>query len=98
MRTRSNMHAEGALKVKAFYTIADLAEAAGITWFVMQRLLRAKQVQFTRSGRSILISVEEIRSRAPAIWNALVTTQALRREAEERFKASARRSAEDDEE
>ena len=83
MRARSNNNAVAALEVKALYSIAALAHAAGVTRYLMLRILRANNVTFIEAGRSLFVSVSEVETRIPAVWRAILAAEGMRAQAAE---------------
>ena len=81
MRARSNGTAVAALEVKALYSVAALAHAAGVTPYLMLRLLRANGVNFVRAGRSVLVPLSEIETRIPALWRSILAAEGARADA-----------------
>jgi len=78
MHARQQNRAD-ALELRAYYTIAELARAAGVTTFSLLRLLRRNDVVFLRAGRALYVPLGEIRTRIPPLWDALVAKEAMRR-------------------
>ena len=70
-------HVTLTLRVKALYSIAELAKAAGISWYAMRRALLANNVTFLRAGRSVLVPLPEIEAHVPQLWEALVAAERL---------------------
>jgi hypothetical protein len=72
-----------ALEVKALYSLAALAHAAGVTRYLMLRILRANNVTFIKAGRSLFVSVSEVEARIPAVWRAILAAEGMRAQAVE---------------
>jgi hypothetical protein len=81
MHRRSGAIAVSALEVKALYSVPALAHAAGVTRYLMLRLLRANQVQFVRAGRSLFVPLSEVEARIPVVWRSILAAEGLRAEA-----------------
>ena len=67
-----------ALELRAYYTIAELARAAGVTTFSLLRLLRRNEVVFLRTGRALFVPLSEIRTKIPPLWEGLLAKEELR--------------------
>jgi hypothetical protein len=81
MHHRSDATAVSALEVKALYSVPALAHAAGVTRYLMLRLLRANHVNFVRAGRSLLVPLSEVETRIPVLWRSILAAEGLRAEA-----------------
>lgn len=62
------------LEFKAWYTISELAEMAGLSKHVMKRKLE----EFDLPGVGDVLLVE-LQDKAPALWKSLVESERLRR-------------------
>jgi len=58
-------------KLRAYYGIGALAELAGMTKYVMLRLLRRSKVRFVRLGRVSLVPLTELEDRLSTPWRCL---------------------------
>jgi hypothetical protein len=67
-----------ALEARAYYSVPELARAGGVGTFTLLRLLRANRVEFMRVGRSLYVTVAEIRRKIPPLWEGLCVALALR--------------------
>ncbi len=72
-------HGEGALDVRALYSLAQLARVANVTRHTLRRLLRKNGVTLVRSGRSLFVPLAEIERRIPPLWESLRRLEELRR-------------------
>jgi hypothetical protein len=81
MHHRSDATAVSALEVKALYSVPALAHAAGVTRYLMLRLLRANHVTFVRVGRSLLVPLSEVEARIPILWQSILAAESLRADA-----------------
>ena len=70
-----------ALVLQALYTIPELARAAGISRFLMGRILLAQGVTLVRSGRLRLVPVVEIEERLPLLWHSIELAEVARQKA-----------------
>ena len=84
MHARSDAKAVAALEVKALYSITALAYAAGVTRYLMLRILRANNVAFVKAGRCLLVPLQEVEKHIPAVWRAIRHAEAVRAEGAER--------------
>ena len=84
MRARSDAKAVAALEVKALYSIPALAYAAGVTRYLMLRILRANNVEFVKAGRCLLVPIQEVEKHMPAVWRAICHAEAVRAQGAER--------------
>jgi hypothetical protein len=66
------------LPVRAFYSVAELARAGNVPTYRLLRLLRRNGVTFLRSGRAFYVTIDEIRTRIPPLWNSLRVAEELR--------------------
>jgi hypothetical protein len=82
MRARSHATAVVRLEVKALYSVGALALAAGVTPYLMLRLLRANDVAFVRAGRSVLVPLSEIEARIPTLWRSILAAEGARADAQ----------------
>ena len=67
------------LPVRALYGVPELAEAAGISRFVLYRMLKNKGCVLERSGRAVSVTLDEIEKKWPALWESVKHACALRR-------------------
>jgi hypothetical protein len=70
---------DGALDLRALYSLPHLADAARVSRFKLLRLLRANEVVLLRSGRLLLVPLSEIEKRLPALWESLMTLDRVKR-------------------
>ena len=70
---------DGALELRAFYSLTHLADAAGVSRFKLLRFLRASGVVLVRSGRLLLVPLSEIERRVPPLWESLKTLERVKR-------------------
>jgi len=68
-----------ALEIRAFYSVAELARAAGVPAYKLLRLLRRCRVTFIHAGRAYYVPLLEIREKIPPLWRSLCSAQELRR-------------------
>jgi len=68
-----------ALGLRPMYAVPDLARVVGISSDSMLRALRKNGVEFIHSGRSLWISLGEIRRRIPFLWEGLIELERARR-------------------
>jgi hypothetical protein len=68
-----------ALEIRAFYSVAELARAAGVPSYKLLRLLRRCHVAFIHAGRAHYVPLSEIREKIPPLWQSLCSAQELRR-------------------
>ena len=77
MRARADTRGDGrGMELRALYSVAALARAANVSAPMLRRLLRANGVQFVRSGRALLVPLNEIQARIPPLWEALLVMEA----------------------
>jgi hypothetical protein len=81
LRARSNGMSVAALELKALYSVGALATAAGVTPYLMLRLLRANGVEFVRAGRCVFVPLSEIEARIPALWRSILAAEGARADA-----------------
>jgi hypothetical protein len=67
------------LQLRAFYSVAELARAAGVRPYKLLRLMRRCRVDFIRAGRSFYVPLSEIREKIPALWRGIAAAEDLRR-------------------
>ena len=67
------------LEIRAFYSVAELARAAGVPPYKLLRLLRRCRVTFIHAGRAFYVPLSEIREKIPPLWQSLCSAQELRR-------------------
>ena len=62
------------LDLSALYTIADLVDLSGgrLSRQQAHRLFRAHGVEFIRQGRSVYISLSEIKKKMPLLWDGIL--------------------------
>jgi hypothetical protein len=60
----------GPFRAQAAYTIAQLAQFAGLSRFVLRGLLESSGVKFIRSGRTLLVPLAEIEEKLPKLWKS----------------------------
>jgi hypothetical protein len=60
-----------ALEIRAFYSVAELARAAGVPAYKLLRLLRRCRVVFMHAGRAYYVPLSEIREKIPPLWRSL---------------------------
>jgi len=70
-----------ALEVKALYSVAELARAAGVTEQMLLRALRLNGVELVTAGRSIFVPLSEIETRIPPLWRSIVRAERVRADA-----------------
>jgi excisionase family DNA binding protein len=66
------------IRPRALYSIAQLAQFAGLTRFVLRRLLDSHGVQFVRSGRTVLVPLTEVEDKIPLLWKNLWRLESAR--------------------
>ena len=77
--------------LKAMYSIAELARAAGMRTYTMRRLLRRSRVALVRVGRQLFVSLPEIRRKIPPLWEGIVEAERVRRDLAPRVRALEKR-------
>jgi hypothetical protein len=80
MRARKDTGFES-LEIRALYSIAELARAAGVTTYMLRRALRAAGVDLLRSGRALYVPLSEIESKIPSLWQSIRRAEQVRRSA-----------------
>lgn len=68
--------------LRALYSIAALAEYAGVTRFMLRRALQRANVQFVRAGRAVLVPLSEVKRKIPNLFESICVIEEKRREAE----------------
>ena len=66
------------MEPKGVYSIAELAQMAGISRFQIRRLLAARGVQLTRAGRKDWVLLVDLKEGWPRLWATLVECEAVR--------------------
>ncbi len=69
------------LELKALYSVPELSRAAGVTRFMLLRLLRANRVQLVAAGRVVMVPLAEIQRHIPPLWRSLVEAERVRADA-----------------
>jgi hypothetical protein len=82
MYRRTDVHADESLQVQALYSIPALARAAHVSPGVLRRLLRERQVEFFKAGRSYFVPLVEIECKLPLLWKSILAAEALRHQNE----------------
>jgi hypothetical protein len=67
------------LRLQALYTVNALAEAAGVGRRRFHRLLRSVDVRFLRLGRLTFVTMTELETKVPELWESIQATETLRR-------------------
>jgi hypothetical protein len=80
MRERSN-RTTAALEVSAVYSVAALARTAGVTRWLLTRLLRSNGVTLLRAGDSLMVPLSEIEHHIPPLWRSIIAAERIRRDA-----------------
>ncbi len=90
-RKEEGRAAPATLEVRAFYTIAELARFAGVTPYMLLRVLRRNRVVFLQAGRALYVPLSEVRERIPPLWEGLKAAEELRSGAASSRAAGGRR-------
>jgi hypothetical protein len=64
--------------LRAFYTVTELARAAGMSPYRFARLLEQGGVDFVKSGRVRLVSIADLRDHAHRVWEAIAEVEHIR--------------------
>ena len=68
------------LRLKAVYSVAELANAAGVERRHLHRLLVAAGVAFLTLDKGHFVALGELELKVPSLWEGIKAVQALRRE------------------
>lgn len=66
-------------KLKAVYTLTELAGLSGISRRRVLRLLGTNHVRVNRSGRSLIVLAGDLKKGFPGLWDSVVECSVLRR-------------------
>lgn len=66
------------MKLKATYSVPELAEMAGITRHEMLRVLRSNGVPLARNGRKIVVFLSAFKRAMPDLWESILDVVSLR--------------------
>jgi hypothetical protein len=72
-----------ALPVRALYTIAELATAAGRTRWQIERVLGRAGVRWVSAGRARFVSLADLEMRVRPLWEGIKAAEMLRHAADE---------------
>ena len=74
------------MKLKAVYTVGELARAAGLDKRVFVRMLKNEGLVLRRpakAGQPQLVTISQLRKSWPDLWDSLLQMQRLERESDE---------------
>lgn len=66
------------MKVKALYTVPELAEMAGMDEQRMRRWIARAQLSVVRSGRAVMVPLPAFRDAFPQVWEAIKLQRGLK--------------------
>jgi hypothetical protein len=82
MLRRSDMPLEK-FGLRAWYSIAALAEFANVSRFELRRALLRASVQFVRAGRAMFVPLSEVKKKIPNLFESICVLEERRRKAEQ---------------
>ena len=91
MLRRSDMPLEK-FRLRAWYSIAALAEFANVSRFELRRALLRANGQFVRAGRAMFVPLSEVRKKIPNLFESICEIEERRRKAEQRNPVPSRAS------
>jgi hypothetical protein len=67
-----------ALAPGAIYSVGSLARVGNVSTDRLRRLLRANGIELLRVGRVLAVSLVDLRTKLPSLWDSLVLMEQLR--------------------
>jgi hypothetical protein len=65
-------HVAATTRLKASYTVTELAQLADVSRFKLWRMILAEDVRTIRTGRSVLVPLVALRVAFPDLWESMV--------------------------